>query len=126
MPQITVHKKAHRVKSYTRSDGTRVKAHLRKASTFKIKDVGSKGKKSQSGKQSWIKRKGKLGGPGYLSKPSSQRHYLLDKCVRGHGHGYRSCLGSIMVLERSSVLKQRYGKKLASDRKYLKNKFGSI
>jgi hypothetical protein len=119
MGQLTV-----RRRGYRRKNGTSVKS-----ATFKIKDRGSKGRKSRgskSGKYSkqrrWITRKGKLGGPGYMWKPSSTRHKLLDNCVSKHN--YRSCLGSLMVLNRSSVLRRKYGKEINSDKKYLEDRYG--
>lgn len=78
----------------------------------------SKGKK----KQGWIAKEGKLGGGGYLHKSQSERHAILNKCVKQYG--YRSCLGSIMVLERSTKLREMYGQKLSKDRQYLVNKYG--
>jgi hypothetical protein len=75
------------------------------------------------GYRSWITRKGKLGGPGYLHKPPSTRHELLSKCV--HKHGYRSCLGSVMVLERPRATSFGNRAKLAADRHFLTHKFGS-
>lgn len=110
----------------------KVKRTVVPKTTYKKKDAGSPGVRSRGAKQGpysikrgyspWITHEGKLGGAGYLIKPASVRHQILDKCVQGYG--YRSCLGSIMVLERSSSLQQRYGAKLASDRNYLKMKYG--
>lgn len=103
-------------------------------SKYSISDPGKPGRRSRGtlkgpfskrrGYKSWIshKREGKLGGKGYLGKPMTQRRVYLDKCVRKYG--YRSCLGSIMVLERNSSLKKAYGSKLKADRNYLKNKYG--
>lgn len=75
-------------------------------------------------KQPWIRpeRAGKLGGEGYLKKTAAERQRLLDRCVREWG--YRSCLGSVMVLERSRVIKAKYGAKLRKDREYLRRKYG--
>jgi hypothetical protein len=70
----------------------------------------------------WIIRPGKLGGPGFLSKSSSEQHRLLDKCVREYG--YRSCLGSIMVLQRSRAINSAHGAKLNSLKNYLKRNYG--
>lgn len=80
----------------------------------------SKRRRSKSSK--WITRPGKLGGPGFLSKPSSEQHRLLNKCVKEYG--YRSCLGSIMVLQRSRAINSAYGSKLNSLKNYLKKKYG--
>jgi hypothetical protein len=76
----------------------------------------------RSGSSQWITRPGKLGGPGFLSKSSKDQHRLLDKCVREYG--YRSCLGSVMVLQRSRSINSKYGSKLNSLKNYLKRKYG--
>jgi len=129
MVQITTKRKGYWRKAYTRADGTRVKRTWVPATTFKRSDVGSKGVRSRGAKQGpyskqkpWITREGKLGGAGYFSKPAATRHRLLNKCVKEYG--YRSCLGSLMVLNRSSVMKQKYGAKIDADKNYLKNKYG--
>jgi hypothetical protein len=112
-----------RRKSYIRKDGTRVKA-----TTVRVKSSGrGRGNKTKSAKFSrskgykpWIKRKGKLGGKGFLSKSPSEEHKLLDKCVKKYG--YRSCLGSVMVLSRSRAIQRSHGRKLNSLKNYLKKK----
>lgn len=73
----------------------------------------------------WISasRKGKLGGPGYTHKSASERHRLLNACVRRYG--YRSCLGSVQVLERNRAIKASHGPVLASDRLYLERAYGN-
>jgi|SRR5579871_5975743 hypothetical protein len=79
---------------------------------------GAKGPGARYGhEKKWITRKGKLGGPGYVHKPSTIRHGLLNTCV--NKNGYRSCLGSIMALERNRTIESKYGTKLAADRHYL-------
>jgi hypothetical protein len=70
----------------------------------------------------WIIREGKLGGPGYLSKSQAQRRKILDKCVKQYG--YRSCLGSVMVLNRNRTIAARHGAKIDADKEYLKKKYG--
>ncbi len=51
-------------------------------------------------KKKWIrgaiKRPGKLGGKGFMSKSVDQQHRILNGCVSRYG--YRSCLGSVMLL----------------------------
>src|SRR3990172_4886132 len=99
-------------KGYTRKDGTRVKATWVKL-PGKGRSRGRKtgGKFSRSrGYKPWITRKGKLGGEGFLSKSASTQHKILDKCVKDWG--YRSCLGSVMVLSRNKDIKVKYGAKL--------------
>lgn len=71
---------------------------------------------------SWIKRKDKLGGSGFISKSQNLQHKILDQCVAKYG--YRSCLGSIMVLNRNRSIKSKHGDKITSLRNWLKNKYG--
>ena len=82
----------------------------------------SPSKRRRSMSSQWITRPGKLGGPGFLSKSSSEQYRLLDKCVREYG--YRSCLGSVMVLQRSRAINSSYGAKLNNLKNYLKRKYG--
>jgi len=70
----------------------------------------------------WIKHEGKLGGPGFLSKPDRTQKALLNKAVKKWG--YRSTLGSIMVLERNRKINRHYGKKLTELRHWLVKKYG--
>lgn len=120
--QIRIKRKAYYRKAYTRKDGVHVKATFVPASTYCIRDVGTAGRKSRVGKNRWIKCKGKLGGAGYLSKSAADRQKLIRACIKAYG--YRSCLGSILVLERNTVVRKKYGVKLAADRAYVKKKFG--
>ena len=48
--------------------------------------------------QSAIRRPGKLGGEGFLDRPLCEQREILDTCV--DQYGLRSCMGSIMLLER--------------------------
>jgi hypothetical protein len=111
-------------KGYTRSDGTRVKG-----TWVRLPGRGrSRGRKTggpysrAKGYKPWITREGKLGGAGFLEKSASAQHKLLDKCVKKYG--YRSCLGSVMVLNRNKDIKRKHGKKLTALRNYLKKKYG--
>lgn len=70
----------------------------------------------------WIHRNGKLGGKGFLSKPVSTQHSLLTKCVREYG--YRSCLGSVMVLSRNRSIQRSHSAKINSLKNWLKKKYG--
>jgi hypothetical protein len=81
----------------------------------------SKSRKSPSSRK-WITRKGKLGGKGFLSKSSSEQHKLLTKCVKKYG--YRSCLGSVMVLSRNRDIQAVHGAKINKLKKWLKEKYG--
>ena len=110
--EIPVHRRG-----YTRSDGTRVRP-----TNYCMKDRGAEGKTKDPPFK--IKRKGDLGGPGYLSKPAKERHKLLDKSVKKYG--YRSTLGKIHALEvmgKRTLSKDKL-KKLAQDRRYLVKKYG--
>jgi hypothetical protein len=69
-----------------------------------------------------ITRKGKLGGKGFLSKPRETQKRILAKCQREYG--YRSCLGSVMVLERIPETNRKYGRTLAALRKWLVKEYG--
>jgi len=71
----------------------------------------------------WIQREGKLGGAGYLQRSAAERHKLLDKCVKEYG--YKSCLGSVLVLNRNAAVREKYGAKITADKNYLVKKFGS-
>lgn len=70
----------------------------------------------------WITRKGKLGGKGFLSKPRETQKKILNKCVKDYG--YRSCLGSVMVLNRSRAVAAKYGRTLGTLRRYLVKTYG--
>lgn len=84
-----------------------------KPTSYKIK------KKTKS--YDWIKKEGKLGGKGYLKKSDRTRHAILNKCVKEYG--YRSCLGSLMVLNRNTKIKKYHGKKIDDDKKWLMMKY---
>ncbi len=87
---------------------------------------------AKKGYKPWIRRRGKLG-EGFLTTMSKkQREESLDRCVKAYG--YRSCLGSILVLERAKRgprgtgegVGVKYAKELKSSRDYLKEKFGGV
>jgi hypothetical protein len=77
-------------------------------------------KKKPSG---WIQREGKLGGPGYTRKSVAARRKILRAVVKKYG--YRSALGSIMALERSTHISATTRKVLESDRVFLRETFGA-
>ncbi len=52
-----------------------------------------------------IKRPGKLGGKGFMSKSVEQQHRILNGCVSRYG--YRSCLGSVMLLHNINTGQKR-------------------
>jgi len=70
----------------------------------------------------WIRRTGKLGGKGFLSKSPTTQRKILSGCVKKYG--YRSCLGSVMVLNRNRSIRSKHGSKINSLVKYLKGKYG--
>ena len=69
----------------------------------------------------WITRPGKLGGKGFLKKPSDTQHKLLDRCVKKYG--YLSCLRSVMVLNRNRKVKQKHGSKINKLKSWLMKKY---
>ncbi len=69
-----------------------------------------------------ITRKGKLGGKGFLSRPVAEQHRILAGCV--NEYGYRSCLGSVMVLERIPRTQAKYGRNLRNLRVWLVKTYG--
>jgi len=71
----------------------------------------------------WIKREGKLGGPGYTKKTVAARHRILSRVVKEYG--YRSALGSIMALERSTHISATVRKVLVADRNWLRETYGA-
>jgi len=74
--------------------------------------------------KAWITRPGKLGGEGFLTKASSTQKRLLTKCVKEHG--YRSCLGSLMVLNRNRTIQRRHGRVIDGLKDWLKATYGGI
>jgi len=70
----------------------------------------------------WITRPGKLGGKGFLSRPLAAQHRILAHCVSEYG--YRSCLGSVMVLERIHRTEAKFGPRLRHLREWLVGEFG--
>lgn len=82
------------------------------------------------GYEPWIQRRGKLGEGFLTTMTKSERHKALDRCV--DEYGYRSCLGSILVLERAKKgprdrgegVGVKYAKQLKESREYLKKKYG--
>jgi len=87
---------------------------------------------ARRGYQPWITRRGKLGTGFLTSMSKADRRKSLDRCVAEYG--YRSCLGSIMALERAKRgprgtgegVGVKYAKKLTESREYLKKKFGGV
>jgi hypothetical protein len=110
----------YRRKSYRRRDGTKVKSALvttKGSGKSRGRKTGGKYKEEKK----WITKIGKLGGSGFLTKTSTEQHKLLNNCVKKYG--YRSCLGSLMVLNKNKIIKEKHGKKINSLVKYLKNKY---
>jgi hypothetical protein len=70
----------------------------------------------------WILRQGKLGGPGYLTKPPSKRKRLLKSCMRKYG--YQSCLESVLVLARNRKVNENHRNAIEADRLWLEQNYG--
>lgn len=82
MSRLTVRRKAYHRKAYTRKGGVHVKATRVPATTFSIKDVGSKGR----GKKLIKVRKGLLTSLGYhIHESTSQRRTALRKADKKYG-----------------------------------------
>ncbi len=85
---------------------------------------------ARRGYKPWIRRRGKLGEGFLTTMNKAERQKSLDRCVSAYG--YRSCLGSIMVLERAKKgprgkgegVGVKYASKLKSSREFLKEKYG--
>jgi len=60
--------------------------------------------KRRTAKGPWIQRTGKLGGPGYTGKSDRERHFILN-CAMDQ-FGYKSTLGSLLVLLRGKTSKK--------------------
>lgn len=69
-----------------------------------------------------ITREGKLGGPGYTKKPAATRQRILSKCVKKYG--YRSCLGSLLVLLKNSEMGRGPRQVITRDKNWLEKKYG--
>ena len=77
---------------------------------------------NRRGVRPWITVEGSLG-QGFLTTMSSaDRKRALDVAVREYG--YRTVLGKISVLQRSTVLQQKYGDALDEAHEYLVKKHG--
>lgn len=127
--EIPIDRKGYTRRAHTRQDGTRVAATRVPRTTYCAPDRGRPGVTSfgaESGKRKGtkplIQREGKLGGPGYTTKPQAERHKLLERCQKKYG--YRSCLGSLQVLLNSSEIKGRTRQTLSADKKWLVGKYG--
>jgi hypothetical protein len=69
-----------------------------------------------------ITHPGKLGGKGFLGKTVAEQRAILDRCVRMKQFGYRSCLGSIQLLENISK-NPAHKERLGGLRRYLVAKY---
>ena len=108
---------SYKVKSYHRKNGSKVRSHI-------VREPGlglSRGRITggryslKKGFNPWITKKNKLGGKGFLKRPRHEQMSLLDKCVLDYG--YKSCLGSIMVLNRNKAIRKHYGPVIDSIKK---------
>jgi hypothetical protein len=117
------------MKSQSRSTKRVYKSRSRKMSRRRSRSRRSRMKYSKfrsysrgSHSSQWITRPGKLGGRGFLEKPVATQHKLLSKCVKEYG--YRSCLGSIIVLTRNRRVDELHGPQLDSLKNWLNKKYG--
>lgn len=131
-PKLRVTRDAHKRKGFTKADGTKVPPTKVAKSTFLTTDQGKPGRTSHGAKggthskrhgyRPWITAEGELG-QGFLTTMSSaDRKRSLDNAVRQHG--YRTVLGKISALQRSTVLQQKYGDALDEAHEYLVKKHG--
>ena len=108
--KITVRRKA-----YTRKDGTRVKA-----TTYKTKDRGRKGRGPKE-----IKLKtGGLGGDGYLKRSTLGRKRKMGSSVRQDG--YATTMRRLTALGNlgSRTMTKTQKNKIAADKRWLKKTHG--
>ncbi len=127
--QIRIDRDGYCVDPYTKEDGTEVEGYCVAPTSYLMDDPGRPGRRSRGAEKGpykddepWIEREGKLGGPGYITRPKSQRHKILDQCV--DEYGYRSCLGSILVLMKNSGIKSHTRQVLTDDKDWLVKKYG--
>ncbi len=126
-PPGEIERAGYNREGYTRKDGTRVKKT--RVPPACIEDRGRPGETSRGAKggkyedeEPWITREGKLGGPGYAKKPAKERRKYLARCVKKFG--YRSCLGSLMVVLRDTEISKSVRKVFEADKKWLMDKYG--
>lgn len=105
-------KKKSKVKRSTRRKTKRGKGASRRTS------CPVRVRATRLGNGPWIQREGKLGGPGYTSKTNKERHFLLQCSL--DLYGYRSTLGSLLVLLRSRALKKATRKVIEADIAYVR------
>ena len=129
--KIVVRRDGYWRAAYTKADGTRVKRTWIPAGTFLVKDRGRPGKTSRGAKspgavhgrkKPWIQATGALGGRHYAEKPERVRRSLLGASIKRDG--YRTTLGRLEVLLRSSELKAPTRAVLTADKKWLVRRFG--
>jgi hypothetical protein len=155
-PKVKIQRKGYKRKGYwmTTSTGKRtyVKPTYIAATEFKITDPGRPGVRSFGAKSAGegykanpprkskrptkkeiearrymkplITREGKLGGPGYTKRTVAARRKILDKCVKQWG--YRSCLGSLLVLLKNSAMKKTARGVITRDKNWLEKKYGGV
>ncbi len=71
--------------------------------------------------QAWIKHEGTLG-EGFLTSMSQRdRHAALNQAVTRYG--YKSAMGKVQALQRSTKLRRLYGSKLKDSIEYLQRKY---
>ena len=78
--------------------------------------------KRRTAKGPWIQRTGKLGGPGYTGKSDRERHFILN-CAMDQ-FGYKSTLGSLLVLLRGRSVGKDVRRTVEEDIEWLKAHHG--
>ena len=75
--------------------------------------------KRRTAKGPWIQREGKLGGPGYTERSDRERHHILNCSL--DSFGYRSTLGSLLVLLRGKSVHKKVKDVVKKDIEWLKS-----
>lgn len=95
-----------------------------KKTTKKVAKRTSKKAAKKRSKKVSIKssRPGALGGRGFLSLSNGDREAELIRCTERYG--YRSCLASVMLLQKQPKIRAGYGEELEHSKRYLMSRYG--
>jgi hypothetical protein len=126
--RLLIKRKGYWRKAYTTKNGTRVKRKYIKPTSYYIKNQGNPGRTSRGAeagpyknKKPWIRREGKLGGPGYTKKSAATRHAILRKSIKKYG--YASTMGSVSVLTENATIKPSTRRTLEADERWLRKTY---
>lgn len=125
-PKKVTKKSTSKPKKVVKKSTSKPKKVAKKSTSKPKKMAGKKKSRSRSAspmREKWITHEGKLGGHGYLHKSKAQRRKILDQCVKDWG--YKSCLGSVLVLNRNKNIKALYGDIINEDKEYIMKKHGN-